>query len=153
MPVQIAKPTLTQVGAIKALLDFFALQNAVLPRSVLDICEKIQMFWVAVRDDVVVGCVGLQFYPDYFAEIQSLAVDSSCQGQGIGSSLVNKCIIDAKKYGAKRLFALTNIPRYFEQFEFKKIEKSSLPQKIWKETINFELRQNPEHSAIDLILE
>ena len=150
--VQIVKPQLQNVEEIKRLLDHFAGQQAVLPRSILDICEKIQMFWIAKDKTRVIGCVGVQFYPDYFAEIQSLAIDTTYQGAGIGRMLVIQSMEDARNYGAKRVFALTNIPKYFEQFGFNKIEKSSLPQKIWKESINFELRQNPCHSAIDLLI-
>ena len=70
------------------------------------------------------------------AEVKSLAVEKRRQGRSIGTQLVTSCIEEAKKLGAKKIFALTYRPEFFKKFGFRRIEHSDLPHKIWAECIN-----------------
>lgn len=146
--ISIEKPAFKHVPGIKKLIDYYAKKQIVLPRSIADIYEKIRIFWVALDNEEVIGCVGLQFYWNELAEVKSLAVDERYHGQGIGVLLVNQCIQEAKEFGVKKLFALTYIPGFFEKNGFHKVEKDELPQKIWTECINCQHFPNCEEDAV-----
>jgi len=153
--IQVIKPKLKHAQQIKDLLDYYSRQQIVLPRSIVDISEKIRIFWIAVDTvtNEVVGCAGVQFYWDYRAEIKSLAVKKEYWGHGIGNTLVKKCIEEAKEFGVKKIFALTYITDFFKKMGFEGISKNSLPQKIWTECINCQHFPNCNEDAVELILQ
>lgn len=150
--INIVKAKLKHASGIKELLDYYADKQIVLPRSIVDIYEKIRIFWVAMDSDKVIGCAGLQFYWNDSAEIKSLAVSEKYHGYNLGRMLVDECLKDAKHYGAKRVFALTYVTDFFKKFGFESIEKESLPQKIWTECINCRHFPNCDEDAVELIL-
>ena len=102
-----------------------------LPRSLNELYESMRDFWVAEENNKVVGCCALHISWDDLAEIKSLAVAKNRQGKGIARELVLACLDEAKKLGAKRIFALTYKPDYFKKFGFKRIKNADLPHKIW----------------------
>ncbi|MBA2124410.1 GNAT family N-acetyltransferase [bacterium Unc6] len=127
----IRKPRIREVKQIHSLINSYAKQGLMLPRSLSELYESIRDFWVAVKNKKVVGCVALHIFWDNLAEIKCLAVFSSCQKQGIGTELVEKCLEDAKYFGVKDVFTLTYRPEFFKRFGFKRIQKEKLPHKIW----------------------
>ncbi len=56
-------------------------------------------FIVAVRNGKIIACAGAEIFSDT-AEIESLAVDPDCRGQGIGKIILIKLIGAIKKRGA-----------------------------------------------------
>ncbi len=146
----IDKPTLKDTQAIKDLLDFYAKKQVLLPRSIVEIYEKIRIFWVARDNGKVVGCVGLQFSWNDLAEIKSLAVSDEYHGKGIGAMLVLRCIEEAKEYGVKQIFALTYVSEFFKKLGFVSIEKEELPHKIWTECINCQHFPNCDEDAVSM---
>jgi len=44
---------------------------------------------------------------------------------------VRACLKESRLLGAKRVFALTYQPQFFERLGFKKVDKTVLPHKIW----------------------
>ncbi len=107
-----------------------------LPRSLNELYESMRDFWVAEENNKVVGCCALHISWDDLAEIKSLAVAKNRQGKGIARELVLACLDEAKKMGARRIFALTYKPDYFKKFGFRRIKNADLPHKIWAECIN-----------------
>jgi GNAT superfamily N-acetyltransferase len=98
--------------------------------------------YILVQDnDTFVGFVSID--KDWWEEnsffLREIFVESSYQGQGVGQSLMNKCISHAKEHGANQLVtqtALDNIPMQ------KLCEKNGLvrwdnPQ--WQEGITYKL--------------
>lgn len=154
LSIEIIKPKLKDAQGIKSLLDYYSRQQIVLPRSIVDICEKIRIFWIAVDTDTneIIGCAGIQFYWDNLAEIKSLAVKKEYWGKGIGNMLVQKCIEEARSFGVKKIFALTYIAEFFKKLGFQIISKNSLPQKIWTECINCQHFPNCNEDAVELVL-
>jgi amino-acid N-acetyltransferase len=43
---------------------------------------------------------------------------------------------DAKQMGVTKAFALTYVPEFFEKLGFNRVDKNTLPHKIWSECIN-----------------
>jgi len=152
MDIEIVKPKLCNAQGIKKLLDHYSKQQIVLPKSIVDIYEKIRSFWVACDGDEVVGCVALQFFWGDLAEVRSLAVREDYKGYGIGKRLVQKAIEDARSFEVEKVFALTYITDFFKKLGFISIDKEQLPQKIWTECINCQHFPNCDEDAVQLIL-
>jgi len=121
---------------IHQLLLQFAKQGEMLPSSLAEIYEFIRDFYVFEVSGKVVGTVRLHISWEDLAEVRSLAVDGSHAGSGIGRKLVQCCLDEAKALGVRRVFALTYKPGFFAKLGFAEIDKSELPQKIWRDCIN-----------------
>jgi len=132
----IRKAKIDDIKQIQGLINYFAKKDLMLPRSLNELYENIRDFWVSEVNKKVVGCCALHISWEDLAEIKSLAVSKSSQNKGIGRELMQVCLDEAKELGAKRLFALTYKPGFFQQFGFKRIKNSCLPHKIWAECIN-----------------
>jgi amino-acid N-acetyltransferase len=121
---------------IHQLLLQFAKQGEMLPSSLAEIYEFIRDFYVFEVDGKVVGTVRLHVSWADLAEVRSLAVDESRSGLGIGRQLVQSCLNEARELGLAKVFALTYKPGFFARLGFTEIDKSELPQKIWRDCIN-----------------
>jgi amino-acid N-acetyltransferase len=49
--------------------------------------------------------------------------------------MVKICIREAGDMGLKKLFVLTYVPAFFEKLDFKPVDKSVLPHKVWGDCI------------------
>ena len=107
------RPISTDVAAIKALIDLYVPEGTLLPRSEEFIAAHADDFIVAVDEGRVVGCVHLDEYAPSLAEIRSLAVDPSCQGKGIGVTLVAAAERLARMRGFTTVFAVSNNLAFF----------------------------------------
>lgn len=132
----IRKAKIGDIKQIQDLINCFAKQDLMLPRSLNELYENLRDFWVAVENNKIVACCALHISWEDLAEIKSLAVLKPSQGKGIGRELMLTCLDEAKELGAKRIFVLTYQPEYFKQFGFKRVKNSALPHKIWAECIN-----------------
>ncbi len=133
---KIRKATVKDANVIFDIIQKFAVEGVLLPRSLNSIYENIRDFWVYEENCRILGVVSLHVYWEDLAEIKSLAVLHPYQHKGIGRKLVEKCIEDAKSIGVNRVFALTYVPEFFEKLGFKITDKSDFPQKVWNECIH-----------------
>lgn len=133
----IRKAKLKDVAQIQKLVNYFAKKDLMLARSLNEIYENLRDFWVRQENGKVIGTAALHVlgWQD-MAEIKSLAVIEDRQKTGIGSSLVKKCLDEAKGLGAKKVFALTYVPGFFKKMKFKVFEKNKIPERIWVECRN-----------------
>jgi len=131
----IRKATVGDIKNIQELINFYAKNDQMLPRSLNELYENIRDFFIYEKDGKVLGCVALHVAWEDLAEIKSLAVVESRQKQKIGSLLVKAAFKDAEMLKVRRIFALTYVPSFFEKFGFKKVLHSELPHKIWSECI------------------
>ncbi len=132
----IRKAKIQDIKQIQNLINFFAKQDIMLPRSLNELYENIRDFWVIEKNGKIIGCSALHISWDNLAEIKSVAVAKDKQGQGLGKELIDTCIDEAKQLGVKKIFVLTYKPEFFKKFGFKRVKNSSLPHKIWAECIN-----------------
>jgi amino-acid N-acetyltransferase len=132
----IRKARIEDTRIIQELINHFASQELMLPRSLSDIYESLRDFLVYEHNNQIVACCALHIIWQGLAEIRSLVVSKEYQKRGIGKQLVNAAVKEARKLGCKSIFVLTYIPEYFKSMKFRKISKDRLPHKIWAECIN-----------------
>jgi amino-acid N-acetyltransferase len=134
--LKIRKAKVKDATEIFKILQHFALKEVLLPRSLNSIYENIRDFFVCEVDGKIVGVGSLHVYWEDLAEIKSLAVKEEYQHLGIGRSIVQECLNEAKELGIKRVFALTYVPEFFKKIGFEITDKSNFPQKVWTECIH-----------------
>ncbi|MBP7216898.1 MAG: N-acetyltransferase [Candidatus Omnitrophica bacterium] len=132
----IRKATIKDIPQIQGLINHYARQDIMLPRSLNELYDNIRDFWVAEDRGKVVGCCALHVSWDDLVEIKSLAVQKNKQRKGIGQALVSACLKEALEIKARRVFVLTYKPDFFKQFGFKTVKHADLPHKVWAECIN-----------------
>jgi amino-acid N-acetyltransferase len=145
------KATIDDVEKIYKLINDFAAKNVMLPRSLSELYENIRDFFVFIQDDTLVGCAALHIFWKDLAEIKSVAVQETTQRKGIGRKLVRVCIREARKLRIAKMFVLTYVPEFFEKCGFRRVEKETLPHKIWSECVK--CHKFPDCGEIPLILE
>jgi amino-acid N-acetyltransferase len=131
----IRKATIEDIKDMQELINFYAKQDRMLPRSLNELYENIRDFFVYEEAGKILGCCALHIAWEDLAEVKSLAVGEASQKKGIGAMLVKQALEDAKKLKVKRVFALTYVAEFFENLGFKRIEHAELPHKIWSECI------------------
>jgi len=132
---KVRKARLADVRAMHSLLNHFAERRELLPRSLSEIYENLQQFFVVAKGNQIVGTCALYITWDDLAEVKALAVAPEYQGKGLGKKLLQTVIDEAKKLGVKTLFTLTIRDGLFEKFGFRKAKKSALPHKVWTECV------------------
>jgi amino-acid N-acetyltransferase len=146
--MKICKAAISDVSSIHSLITSYAEQDIMLFRSLADIYEHLQTFVVAEIEEKIVGCCALDIIWADLAEIKSLAVASSHTKSGIGKKLVEAACQKAHEIGLPRVFALTLNPEFFEGLGFKKVNKETLPMKVWKECARCSKQQNCDEVAV-----
>lgn len=131
----VRKARLPDVHAMHKLMNYFADRRELLPRSLSEIYENLQQFFVVTKGNEIVGTCALYITWDDLAEVKALAVASEHQGKGLGTKLLKTVIAEAKKLGVKTLFTLTIRESLFKKFGFKRATKSALPHKVWTECV------------------
>ena len=153
----IRKAKIKDVKPIYEMINFYAKDDLMLPRSISDLYDDLRDFFVCEEGGphagagAVVGCCALHISWEDLAEIRSLAVDPARHKKGTGRQLVGVCIDEAKELGVKKIFALTFVPEYFEKLGFVRVNKSYLPRKVWGECIS--CVKFPDCSEVPLIKE
>lgn len=151
--LRIEKAKIADAPQIHKLINHFASQGEMLARALSEIYENIRDFFVARDDGDIIACVVLHVIWADLAEIRSLAVDEEQQDQGIGASLAQACLDEARELGIPTVFCLTYKPAFFAKLGFQEIDKAGLPQKIWADCYRCPKFPNCDETAMVLYLE
>jgi amino-acid N-acetyltransferase len=116
--------------AIFSLIEQYAAQGLLLPRTLENVRECISHFLVMVDGDAVIGCVALEPYGADLAEVRSLAVAGGHEGHGLGARLLRFAVAVAKRRRIARVFAVTHAPEFFTRQGFTASVRQSIPEKI-----------------------
>ena len=134
--MKLRRAKLGDVEQMMSLINNYAEQGLMLPRSRNMLYENIREFLLAIENEEIVGAASLHIIWEDLAEIRALAVESKFKGKGIGTQLVKTLIEEALDLGCSKVFALTYQTEFFERSGFHVINKNEMPPKVWKECVN-----------------
>lgn len=145
----IRKARMADVRQIHRILQGYADQKLLLGRSISSLYDHLRDFVVYDGDNgAIAGVCSLHICWEDLAEIRSLAVIDQDRGRGIGSQLVETCLVEAVDYGITRIFTLTYQPGFFRKLGFADIDKRDLPHKIWSDCINCSMFPDCDEEAL-----
>ena len=131
--MNVTKATIDDVPQMHKLINDFANRGDMLPRALSQIYENLRDYFVLRDGTQVVGCAALHVNWQDLAEVRSLAVDEGHQKEGLGRSLVQACLDEARSLGITKVFSLTRQPGFFLKLGFDLVDRSLLPHKVWAE--------------------
>ena len=134
--VEIRKAKVSDVEQVYEMIDEYAKQRVLLPRTKESLYQNLQTIFVAVINDRVVGSASLTIFDKELAEIRSLVVDSKVGNRGIGKLLVKQVVEETKRLGIEKIISLTYQVEFFQKCGFEVTVKDTMPQKVWKDCIN-----------------
>ncbi len=149
----VRRAALNDVVEIYGLIESFAEKRVMLHRPLSEIYDKLRDFFVYDDGGTVLGTCALQICSQEMGEIRSLTVRDGCTGKGIGRSLVNACLADARAIGLKKVFALTYKTGFFHRLNFRTIDKNVLPHKIWSDCVKCDRFPSCDETAVVIDLE
>ncbi len=131
------KAMITDIKEIQKLIELSAKKGEMLSRSLSELYDNLRDYYVYVEDEsnLLLGTCAMHVCWEDLAEIRSLVVREEYQRKGIGIKLVEACLSEAISLGMYRIFALTYKPDFFRKFDFKVVDKSVLPHKIWADCV------------------
>jgi amino-acid N-acetyltransferase len=130
------KARIGDVKTIHRLINQSAGKGEMLPRSLMDIYNSLRDFFVySDKEDeaAVIGICAMNIIWENLAEVRSLYVDENYRQRGIGKELVEACISEAITLELFRIFTLTYKKEFFSKLNFKEVDRTTLPEKIWSD--------------------
>jgi len=151
---RVRKAVAADIEVAHKILNFFAEQGLLLPRSLSELYDHLRDHFVLEVDpgEMIQGICGLGICWSDLAEIKSLAVSDEQQGKGFGLKLVDACLREARLLGINRVFTLTYVSDFFLKFGFREVDKAALPQKIWADCLKCPKFPNCDETALVLDL-
>jgi len=122
----------SDVPAIKALVDIYA-GRILLEKNLVTLYESVQEFWVAERDDEIIGCGALHVLWADLGEVRTVAVHPKVKGQGVGHLIVDRLLDVARELRLERIFVLTFEVAFFSKHGFKEIEGTPVTAEVYEE--------------------
>jgi amino-acid N-acetyltransferase len=151
--VSIRKAIIGDVGRIQALVNHYASKETMLGLSLSEIYDQIRDFTVAEGPRrTLIGVCALHVIWDDLAEIRSLAVDPKIRRRGVGRSLVERCLDEARGLQIPKVFALTYQAEFFRRIGFERVDKAELPHKVWRDCLKCTKFPNCDETAVLKIL-
>jgi amino-acid N-acetyltransferase len=137
MEYMVRRARTRDVRAIGGLVGDNVATGRLLGKATVTLYEDVQEFWVAERagEATVVGCGALHVIWEDLAEIRTIAVHESCQGQGVGHRLVEALLDSARDLGVRRVFVLTFAVRFFARHGFAEIEGTPVAPAVYAELL------------------
>lgn len=131
----VRKATMSDIPLVLDLINAYATEGTMLPRTEFEISENLRDFTVAFSSEHLIGCGALHFYSPTSGEIRSLAVARDSKHRGVGRKLVETLEAEARVYGLEAVFAFTYITDFFRKLGYAEVERGLLPLKAWKDCL------------------
>jgi amino-acid N-acetyltransferase len=132
----IRKAKMGDISAIIQLINSYAAERLMLPRTEFEMSENIRDFTVAYSGAQLLGCGALHFYTPTSGEIRSLAVSPEFRKQGIGVFLMEALENEALNSDLNAIFAFTYVAEFFRKLGFQQVDRGLLPLKVWKDCLS-----------------
>ncbi len=123
--------TINDVEDIYELMECYASDGILLPRTKTDIVDNLMKFSVIEIQGKTVACAALEIFNKNLCEVRSLVVASEMKHFGYGRILVEVLIDKALSMGLTRIMALTYVPGFFHRIGFHTVNKEIFPEKVW----------------------
>lgn len=133
--VTVRKAAMRDIPNLLSVINSYAANGVMLPRTEFEMSENIRDFSVAYADERLVGCGALHFYTPTAAEVRSLAVLPEIKQHGIGRAVVEALEAEARENELEAIFAFTYVPEFFAKLGFSAVERGELPLKVWKDCL------------------
>ena len=130
------KARFDDIESIYGLVNIYAAQGDMLPRSRNTLYENLRDMVVAEEEEIVIGVGALHIMWDRLAEVRMMAIAPEHTRQGIGAEIVQLLLNEGDVLGIEKVFTLTYKPDFFRKLGFIRISREELPQKVWKECID-----------------
>lgn len=130
------KAQLGDVPAMHRIINHYAEQQLMLPKTLLQLYEHLRDYTVVERGSnsgTILACGALHIYWENLAEIRAVAVAQGTRKKGIGSLLVESLIQEAMQYSLEQVFVFTYVPGFFSRFGFIQVEHRTMPLKVYNE--------------------
>ena len=113
------------IDAIRLRTDVFLIEQKCPPGWEPDELDKVATHLVATIDNKIIATIRLREEPKNIAKLERLVVNKNYRKRGIGSSLVNYAVKQAKRKGFKRIWlqGQKRVYRTFEKVGFKIISQ------------------------------
>ena len=138
---RIRRALLRDIPGMLSVINGYAANGIMLPRTEFEMAENIRDFVVAetAEDDprplTLAGCGALHFYTPSSAEIRSLAVRTDRKSEGLGRRIIEALELEANEHGLANVFAFTYVPGFFTKLGFDQVDRGELPLKAWKDCL------------------
>ena len=131
------KAKVSDVKIIHGIINVSSGKGEMLPRSLMDIYGSLRDFFVYIENGSisVTGICAMHIFWENLAEVRSLYVEDEYRQKGIGKQLVEACVSEAITLDLLRIFTLTYQVEFFEKLGFRKVDKSTLPEKVWSDCL------------------
>ena len=128
---QVRPACASDVHGIAALVNGYAAQAVLLPRSAESIALALDDFVVAADSHGrIVACGALKHYSPSLGEVASVAVSPEAHGHGVGRAIVSAVERLAWIRGVEEVFALTLTPGFFEALGYGVDDHARYPEKL-----------------------
>ena len=130
----VRKAKLQDAVNIFELVNSLSGDGTLLRRSYAEICENVRDFTVAESESgVFLGCGALHLYGPHLAEVRSIVVKPEAKAQGAGGKVLQALLAEAEDQGVTAVCLFTRIPDFFFHFAFRVVDRTALPDKIYKD--------------------
>ena len=131
----VRKAAMRDIHPLLKLINGYASEGIMLPRTEFEMSENIRDFSVAYAGQQLMGCGALHYYTPTSGEVRSLAVEPSIKARGIGRRVVEALEKEALENDLHAIFAFTYVPDFFRRLGFQEVERGELPLKVWKDCL------------------
>jgi amino-acid N-acetyltransferase len=132
----VRKARLSDVNEMFRMINHYAEQQLMLPKTQLQLYENLRDYSIAFDESApnrVLACGALHLYWENLAEIRALAVAPVATGRGVGTSMVEMLLNEAKGMEIEQVFVFTYEPTFFRRFGFIQVEHRTMPLKVYNE--------------------
>ncbi len=123
--------------------------DQLVPRSLGNIVESIDRFFVAEADGEMAGCASYQIHPEIGSpesatvEIVSVAVKRIFRRRGIGRALIEAVSARVAEFRPRETVVLTFAPEFFGSLGFVEVPKTKVMHKLYTGCINCTKHTDP----------
>ncbi len=135
MEITIRAATQADVEGILHIVNRYAAENLMLPRTAEQIGRVLRWFLVAEHEGRIAGCGSNVELTPRLTELRSLAVAPEYRNTGLGKRLVAALVERARQDGYEQICALTLTEAFFNRCGFVTVDRWAISTKIWHECI------------------